>query len=95
VYLAQALAAAATAVISGIAITYFQNHLPHHPGTATNLFANASRIGSTAGYFLFVGLAWRFGYRAVFDGCALFAVLALGLMLVPVHVPADEASMTA
>lgn len=84
VYLSQSLAAAATAVIAGVAITYFQSHLPHHPGTATNLYANASRIGSTAGYFLFSVLAWRFGYRAVFDACALFAVVALGLMLVPV-----------
>ncbi|HSY24646.1 MAG TPA: sugar efflux transporter [Polyangiaceae bacterium] len=84
VYLAQSLSAAATAVISGVAITYFQSHLPHHPGTATNLYANATRIGSTAGYFLFSVLAWRFGYRAVFDACELFAIVALGLMLVPV-----------
>jgi SET family sugar efflux transporter-like MFS transporter len=86
VYLSQSLSAAATAVISGVAITYFQSHLPHHPGTATNLYSNATRIGSTAGYFLFSVLAWRFGYRAVFDACALFAVVALGLMLVPVAI---------
>jgi SET family sugar efflux transporter-like MFS transporter len=85
VYLCQGLSAAATSVISGVAITYFQGHLPDHPGTATNLYANASRIGSTAGYFLFVGLAWRFGHRAVFDACASFALMALALMLVPVH----------
>jgi SET family sugar efflux transporter-like MFS transporter len=82
VYLCQSLSAAATAVVSGVAITYFQGHLPGHPGTATNLYANAQRIGSTAGYFLFVGIAWRFGYRAVFEGCSLFALLGLGLMLV-------------
>jgi len=95
VYLCQALAAAATAVISGVAITYFQNHLPHHPGTATNLYSTSQRIGSTAGYFLFVGLAWRFGYRAVFEGCVLFAVLGLALMLVPVHAPAGNDSIHA
>jgi SET family sugar efflux transporter-like MFS transporter len=93
VYLCQALAAAATAVISGVAITYFQNHLPRYPGTATNLYSTAQRIGSTAGYFLFVGLAWRFGHRAVFEACALFAVLALALMLVPVHAPAEDARL--
>ncbi len=81
----QGLSAAATAVLSGVAITYFQAHLPHHPGMATNLYSNAQRLGSTGGYFLFVGLAWRFGYRAVFDACALFAVFALALMLVPVQ----------
>jgi len=83
VYLCQCLQAAATAILFGVAITYFQAHLPRHPGTATNLYSNAQRIGSTAGYFLFVGLAWRFGHRAVFEACALFAVLAFALMLVP------------
>jgi SET family sugar efflux transporter-like MFS transporter len=90
VYLCQGLSAAATSVIAGVAITYFQAHLPRHPGTATNLYSNAQRIGSTAGYFLFVGLAWRFGYRAVFEACAVFASIALGLMLVPVKPGAHE-----
>jgi SET family sugar efflux transporter-like MFS transporter len=85
-YTCQGLSAAATSVISGVAITYFQSHLPDHPGTATNLYSNAQRLGSTAGYFLFVGLAWRFGHRAVFDACTLFAMIALALMLVPVGV---------
>jgi MFS transporter, SET family, sugar efflux transporter len=88
--LCQALAAASTAVISGVAITYFQSHLPNYPGTATNLYVTAQRIGSTAGYFLFVGLMWRFGHRAVFEACALFAVLGLALMLVPVHVTTGD-----
>jgi SET family sugar efflux transporter-like MFS transporter len=90
VYLCQGLSAAATSVVAGVAITYFQGHLPRHPGTATNLYANAQRMGSTAGYFLFVGLAWRFGYRAVFEACAIFASIALGLMLVPVKPGAHE-----
>ncbi len=90
VYFCQALSAAATAVVSGVAITYFQSHLPHHPATATNLYSNAQRVGSTLGYFLFVGLAWRFGYRAVFEACGLFAGVGLGLMFVPLHVPAGE-----
>lgn len=90
VYLCQPLSAAAIAVISGVAITYFQGHLPHHPGTATNLYANAQRIGSTAGYFLFVGLAWRFGHRVVFQACAGFALLGFGLMLVPVRAEGEE-----
>jgi SET family sugar efflux transporter-like MFS transporter len=92
VYLCQGLSAAATSVVSGVAITYFQSHLPDHPGTATNLYSNAQRIGSTAGYFIFVGLAWRFGHRAVFVACASFAVIALALMLVPVHVPRSPSS---
>lgn len=85
VYFCQVLAAAATAVISGIAITYFQSHLPHHPGTATNLYANAQRLGSTGGYFLFGTVAEHLGYRCVFVVCAAFALLGLGLMFVPVR----------
>ena len=90
VYYCQALAAAATSIVQGVAITYFQGHLPRHPGTATNLYSTAQRIGSTAGYFLFVGLAWRFGHRSVFEACALFAMAGLALMMVPVRLPADE-----
>ena len=85
IYFCQVLSAAMTAVVSGIAITYFQGHLPHHPGTATNLYANAQRIGSTAGYFLFGAIAEHLGYRFVFGVCALFALLGLGLMYVPVQ----------
>ncbi len=90
IYFCQILSAAMTAIISGIAITYFQGHLPHHPGTATNLYSNALRIGSTAGYFLFGSIAEPLGYRYVFAICAGLAALALGLMLVPVQLPEAE-----
>ncbi|OIQ97106.1 sugar efflux transporter B [mine drainage metagenome] len=82
VYPMQILSAAVTAVTSGVAISYFQNYLPHHPGTATNLYANAQRIGSTIGYLLFGWLAWRFGYRVVFLTCTVFSAATLGLMYV-------------
>jgi SET family sugar efflux transporter-like MFS transporter len=85
IYLCQILSAAMTAVVSGIAITYFQSHLPHHPGTATNLYSISLRIGSTAGYFFFGPIAEHLGYRAVFVVCAGFALLALGLMCVPLQ----------
>jgi SET family sugar efflux transporter-like MFS transporter len=90
VYFCQILSAAMTAVISGVAITYFQSHLPHHPGTATNLYSNAMRVGSTGGYFLFGPIAEHLGYRGVFGFCAGFAVLALGLMFVPARNFEDE-----
>ncbi|PTY03706.1 MFS transporter [Opitutaceae bacterium EW11] len=83
VYPLQILSAATVAVTSGVAITYFQNYLPHHPGTATNLYATAQRIGSTVGYLLFGTLDWRFGHRAVFVACALFTTISLGLVFVP------------
>lgn len=91
IYMCQLLSAAMVAVVFGLAITYFQSHLPHHPGIATNLYANANRVGSTAGYFMFGLVAGQFGYHAVFEVCALLAAFAFLLMLVPVSVPADEA----
>ncbi len=95
VYFCQILSAALTAVISGVAITYFQSHLPHHPGTATNLYSNAMKIGSTAGYFMFGAIAERYGYRSVFAACAGFSVLALALMFVPVRLPEVRPSVVA
>lgn len=82
VYPLQVISAAVVAVTSGVAITYFQKYLPGHPGTATNLYANASKIGSTVGYMLFGTLAWRLGHRAVFGCCTGFSLVALGLLMV-------------
>jgi MFS transporter, SET family, sugar efflux transporter len=83
VYPLQFLSAAVVAVTSGVAITYFQNYLPHHAGTATNLYATAQRIGSTVGYLLFGTLSWKFGYRNVFLWCTLFSAVSLALMYIP------------
>ncbi len=82
VYPLQILSAALVSVTSGVGITYFQKYLPGHPGTATNLYATASKIGSTVGYLLFGTLAWRLGHRAVFGCCLGFSAVALGLLMV-------------
>ncbi len=71
IYILQVLSAAMIAVVSGIAITFFQSYIPDQPGTATNLYQTANRIGSTIGYLSFGGLANAFGYRAVFLVCAV------------------------
>jgi len=76
IYPVQILSAAITAVIGGVAITFFQNFIPDQPGTATNLYSTATRIGSTTGYLLFGVLAAAFGHRAVFTACAGLSVLA-------------------
>ena len=81
VYPLQILSAAITAVVGGIAITFFQNFLPDEPGTATNLYSSAGRIGSTAGYLSFGVLASGFGYRAVFFACTALCVIALAILL--------------
>ena len=80
IYPLQILGAATTASTSGIAITYFQNHLPGQAGTATNLFASAMSAGSTAGFLLFGLLAANLGYRAIFVLGAALCAVALGLL---------------
>ncbi len=81
IYPLQILSAAITAVIGGIAITFFQNFLPEQPGTATNLYSTAGRIGSTAGYLAFGALASAFGHRAVFVACTVLCVAAWIILL--------------
>ena len=72
----QILSAAMIAIVSGVAITFFQNYLPGQAGTATNLYANAQRIGSTAGYLLF-SVADTLGYQAVFYVCTGLCLITL------------------
>jgi SET family sugar efflux transporter-like MFS transporter len=79
IYPLQFLAAAIVAVTSGVAITFFQNKLPDQLGSATNIYANASRVGSTSGYLLFGSVAARFGHRGASVACAVLAGSALVL----------------
>lgn len=81
IYPLQVLSAAMAAINSGVAITFFQNYLPGQPGTATNLYSNALRFGSTAGYLLFGALAAALGHRGVFAVCALLSTVTLALFL--------------
>jgi SET family sugar efflux transporter-like MFS transporter len=92
VYPLQLLSATVTGITAGLSITYFQSHLPHHPGTATNLYSNAARVGSTLGYSLFGALSFRFGHRAIFVVCTLFAIASLALMLVPTREESEAAA---
>ena len=72
--------AAMVAVVSGIAITFFQSYIPNQPGTATNLYSNANRIGSTVGYLCFGSLASLLGQRSVFVVCAGICAAAFFLL---------------
>jgi MFS transporter, SET family, sugar efflux transporter len=80
IYPIQILSAAMIAVLSGIAITFFQNYIPNQPGTATNLYTTANRVGSTAGYLCYGTLASGFGHRFVFLVCAGVCVAAFLLL---------------
>jgi MFS transporter, SET family, sugar efflux transporter len=80
VYPLQVISAAITAVIQGVAITFFQDFLPDQVGTATNLYSNASRLGQIAGYLLFAQLAATLGYRGIFILCSAISGAALLIM---------------
>ncbi|MFZ5495891.1 MAG: sugar efflux transporter [Verrucomicrobiota bacterium] len=80
IYVAQILSAAMIAVVSGIAITFFQSYIPDQPGTATNLYTTANRIGSTIGYLSFGVLAEAVGYRAIFLVCTVLCAGAFLLL---------------
>lgn len=66
VYVLQIASAAIVAVMSGVAISFFQDFLPDQAGTATNLYGSSSRVGSMLGYLSFGAIAGEFGHRAVF-----------------------------
>jgi SET family sugar efflux transporter-like MFS transporter len=76
----QALSATIVAVTSGVAVTFFQDLLPGQPGSATNLYSNAQRIGSTAGYLCFGLLTESYGARGVFVCCAVLCAAATALL---------------
>lgn len=76
----QALSAAIVAVTAGVAITFFQNFLPDQPGTATNIYSSASRLGSLLGYLLFGALVSKVGHRGLFALCAAFSSVAFFIL---------------
>lgn len=80
IYPVQILSAAMIAVVSGIAITFFQSYIPDQPGTATNLYSTVNRVGSTIGYLCFGSLAGSIGYRAIFLVCAVVCSAAFLLL---------------
>lgn len=80
IYPVQILSAAMIAVVSGIAITFFQSYIPDQPGTATNLYTTANRIGSTIGYLSFGPLVTSLGYRPIFLVCAVLCAAAFLLL---------------
>lgn len=77
IYPLQLLSAIIVAIISGIAITFFQNKLPGQFGAATNFYMNATRFGSTSGFLMFGSVASHFGHRGAYVACSLLALSAL------------------
>ncbi|WP_158633960.1 sugar efflux transporter [Radiobacillus deserti] len=81
IYPLQILSAANVAITAGLAVTYFQNFLPKEPGTATTLYMNAQKIGSTLGFLLFGYFSSLFDYQNVFTICILFTGIGFFVLL--------------
>lgn len=92
IYLLQVMVAAVVSITSGIAITFFQDYLPDQPGTATNLFTAASRLGSMLGYVIFGAAAEAFGHRGLFVVCAGLSAITVALFLLRARSPAADRS---
>lgn len=77
IYPLQALSGAAFAILTNVAILFYQDLLPRQTGLATSLFGNAMNIGNLVGYLGFTTIASRVGQQRVAIICA-----ALGIMTV-------------
>jgi SET family sugar efflux transporter-like MFS transporter len=71
------LNAAAIAVMTSVAIPFFQDLLPGRPGAATSLYSNALKAGSVLGFGAFGALAGALGHDRLFWICAAFATTTL------------------
>ena len=82
IYPLQILSAAVTAILQGLAISYFQDFLPEQQGTATNLYVNVTNTGRLIGYVVFSGITLAFTYQAIFLINAVVCVVAFFLLFV-------------
>jgi SET family sugar efflux transporter-like MFS transporter len=81
VYVIQILSGIVFAIMSNVAIVFFQDLVPGEPGLATTIFGNASNLGSLAGYFCFGTLVTVAGHRGVFGVCAALTTLTLIILV--------------
>lgn len=69
------------AIISNVAILFFQDLVPGQPGLATTIFTNAANLGNLVGYLSFGSLLQPFGHRGMFLVSATLTSATLILML--------------
>jgi SET family sugar efflux transporter-like MFS transporter len=69
------------AIISNVAIVFFQELVPGQPGLATTIFTNAANLGNLVGYFSFGSLLQPLGHRGLFLLSAALASVMLAIML--------------
>jgi SET family sugar efflux transporter-like MFS transporter len=80
VYVLQIASAGVVAVMSGVAISFFQTFLPSQAGSATNLYSSASRVGSMVGYIGFGSIAGALGHRVVFTVTAVATLVSAAMV---------------
>lgn len=80
VYPLQILNAAAVAVVTSVAIPFFQDLLPRQAGIATALYSNALKVGGLVGFMTFGLLASRVGNAGLFLVCAALGVMTVALI---------------
>jgi MFS transporter, SET family, sugar efflux transporter len=70
------------AIISNVAILFFQELLPGQPGLATTIFTNASNVGNLVGFFSFGLLVVPCGHRGLFLVSATLTAVTLLLVMI-------------
>jgi MFS transporter, SET family, sugar efflux transporter len=80
VYPLQILNATAVAVVTSVAIPFFQDLLPNQTGVSTSLYSNALKVGSLLGFSLFGALASVVGNAGLFLVCAALAASTFGII---------------
>ncbi|WP_419955597.1 sugar efflux transporter [Neobacillus niacini] len=73
IYPLQLISAAHVSITAGLAISYFQDFIPEAPGTATTLYMNVTKIGSTVGYLLFGLFSEFISYENMINIYSFFA----------------------
>ena len=81
VYPLQVLNASAVAVVTSVAIPYFQDLLPRQAGIATSLYSGALKAGALIGFATFGLAGSRLDARGLFLACAGLATVTVTLIV--------------
>lgn len=68
--------------IAGLGMTWFQDQMPNHAGTASSLFSNTVNLGNILGSVLIGGVAAWVGYRHLYLANTIAALVAVILLFV-------------
>ncbi len=77
----QALHGLSFAIISNVAIVFFQDLVPGQPGLATTIFTNAANLGNLVGYFTFGSLVQPLGNRGMFVVSAVLTAITFVIVM--------------